>query len=516
MALNNQYLINDVEALWPRINKTYKFDNAENRTVPCDAFDEGAKYETRFRMTKDQAKALFVAMVTAYEAKKEKGWPDKFEMPFAMAWPELYRQVVLASTRQELQLMHLLHINNEDHRSPQSDQTSADYCAQVDKARVEAQNIRTDFDESTDEPEQLWEPHEAAIFGLAQVNFKSKATFTESQYLLCPDFGQIYERLQENDRVEKGRRRKKAHDLRMLARDSILCPVLTRSQKQMLHEQQQDDDGVKESKVQHKSDRLVKGSLDNAADDDDTASVADKSEDKNKKSADRKKKLSSKMIDAVIHRYHIEGGFLYFNSPTDGMVVCVPQGKAFDSDIRDYSDLTDEAAQHEKEHFTLRQTIIDELHLTPMQGHRGYNATAAAVRRRYYWPTLSADVRTRIDGCTKCNMSKINRSKPQGKMIPVQLPDEPGQSFNLDLIVDLPEVQLNGILYNRILVAVDRYSKRVYLNKITRAHLSRCMFMAGSIGAGIKQILRAPRPFYIRPDLLKPRYESWGYSSPCK
>jgi len=82
MATNNQYLINNVEALWPRINKTYKFDNAENRTVPCDAFDEGAKYETRFRMTKDQAKALFVEMVAAYESKKEKGWPDKFDMPF--------------------------------------------------------------------------------------------------------------------------------------------------------------------------------------------------------------------------------------------------------------------------------------------------------------------------------------------------------------------------------------------------------------------------------------------------
>ena len=79
---NNQYVVSNVEALWPRINKTYKFDNAENRTVPCDTFDEGAKYETRFRMTKDQAKALFVEMVKAYESKKEKGWPDKFDMPF--------------------------------------------------------------------------------------------------------------------------------------------------------------------------------------------------------------------------------------------------------------------------------------------------------------------------------------------------------------------------------------------------------------------------------------------------
>jgi len=51
---NSQYIVSNVEALWPRINKTYKFDNAENRTVPCDVFDEGAKYETRFRMSRNR------------------------------------------------------------------------------------------------------------------------------------------------------------------------------------------------------------------------------------------------------------------------------------------------------------------------------------------------------------------------------------------------------------------------------------------------------------------------------
>ena len=81
-ATNNQYVISNVEALWPRINKTYKFDSAENRTVPCEATDDGAKYETKFRMSKEQAKALFVEMVKAYEANKEGSWPDKFDMPF--------------------------------------------------------------------------------------------------------------------------------------------------------------------------------------------------------------------------------------------------------------------------------------------------------------------------------------------------------------------------------------------------------------------------------------------------
>jgi len=79
---NSSYIIENVEALWPRINKPYKFDNAENRTVPCDAFEDGAKYEIKFRMSKDQAKTLYVGMCEAYDARKEKGWPEKVEMPF--------------------------------------------------------------------------------------------------------------------------------------------------------------------------------------------------------------------------------------------------------------------------------------------------------------------------------------------------------------------------------------------------------------------------------------------------
>jgi len=59
---NSSYVIANVEAQWPRINKPYRFDNAENRTVPCDAFDDNAKYEMKFRMNKEQAKALYGVM----------------------------------------------------------------------------------------------------------------------------------------------------------------------------------------------------------------------------------------------------------------------------------------------------------------------------------------------------------------------------------------------------------------------------------------------------------------------
>ena len=76
------YNINDVEALWPKINRTYKFDSAEQRSIPCNATDAGAEYNMQFRMNKEQAKALYEAMGKAYAEKKEGSWPAKLPFPF--------------------------------------------------------------------------------------------------------------------------------------------------------------------------------------------------------------------------------------------------------------------------------------------------------------------------------------------------------------------------------------------------------------------------------------------------
>ena len=77
-----QHNINNVEALWPRINATYKFDSVEGRSVKCDPKDPAAAYEMQFRMSGNEAKELWGKMVEAYNAKKQAGWPDKPENPF--------------------------------------------------------------------------------------------------------------------------------------------------------------------------------------------------------------------------------------------------------------------------------------------------------------------------------------------------------------------------------------------------------------------------------------------------
>tara|TARA_Y100000114_G_C11697692_1_gene296842 strand:+ start:71 stop:739 length:669 start_codon:yes stop_codon:yes gene_type:complete len=81
-TVNMNYIINDVEALWPRINRTYKFDPQEQRSVPCEPADAGAAYTLQFKMNESQAKELYKKMAQAYKSKSEESWPDKFPMPF--------------------------------------------------------------------------------------------------------------------------------------------------------------------------------------------------------------------------------------------------------------------------------------------------------------------------------------------------------------------------------------------------------------------------------------------------
>ena len=76
------YIIKNVEALWPKINTTYRFDNVASRSVTCDAKADGAEYSIQFRMDNATAKALYFAMSEVYQANKKEKWAEKLERLF--------------------------------------------------------------------------------------------------------------------------------------------------------------------------------------------------------------------------------------------------------------------------------------------------------------------------------------------------------------------------------------------------------------------------------------------------
>ena len=80
------YMLNNVEALYPKLDQPYHFDrqggkNKQGASVPCAATAQGATYQVNFKMTADQAKAIFKSMAEAYEEDKEESWPA-LTMPF--------------------------------------------------------------------------------------------------------------------------------------------------------------------------------------------------------------------------------------------------------------------------------------------------------------------------------------------------------------------------------------------------------------------------------------------------
>jgi len=69
------YVVSNVEAMYPKLDRTYNWSATENRSVPCGSLDDGAEYSVNFKMNKDAAKELHSFMKTLYESKKQKNWP---------------------------------------------------------------------------------------------------------------------------------------------------------------------------------------------------------------------------------------------------------------------------------------------------------------------------------------------------------------------------------------------------------------------------------------------------------
>lgn len=76
-----QHMITNVEARYPRLNATYRFDQTDMRTVKCDPLADGAAYEMQFVMLEEQAKELHQICMQAYAnaaaLDQKRKWPEK-------------------------------------------------------------------------------------------------------------------------------------------------------------------------------------------------------------------------------------------------------------------------------------------------------------------------------------------------------------------------------------------------------------------------------------------------------
>ena len=150
-------------------------------------------------------------------------------------------------------------------------------------------------------------------------------------------------------------------------------------------------------------------------------------------------------VATLVQQHSLIDGLLYFNSPSAGPILCIPD--IFDGD----------GVNH-------RARMFEEVHATPYRGHRSVSSTQLAMATRVYWPKMNRDVMEMIKGCT-CQADKINRRPQQGKLTSVQTPLSIFESYNADFMGPFPKSK-NG--NDCILLIVDRFSRRLFLYAVSK------------------------------------------------
>ena len=104
---------------------------------------------------------------------------------------------------------------------------------------------------------------------------------------------------------------------------------------------------------------------------------------------------------------------------------------------------------------SLCMMVIASHHDSPVTGHLGYQKTQELIECHYYWPGLSANIKSYVSHCDWCARFKGSNTKPAGAAVPLQPSTMPWVDVSVDFITDLP--LSHG--FDSILTVVDRFSK---------------------------------------------------------
>ena len=116
----------------------------------------------------------------------------------------------------------------------------------------------------------------------------------------------------------------------------------------------------------------------------------------------------------------------------------------------------------------VREELLKRYHDDPYAGHFGTLRTTELLKRRYHWPGMGDDVAAYVKSCDICQKVKVKRHKPYGKMQPLPKPTRPWEEIAIDFMSGVPLSMRGEVVYDAILVIVDRYSKMALYFPVTK------------------------------------------------
>ena len=90
-----------------------------------------------------------------------------------------------------------------------------------------------------------------------------------------------------------------------------------------------------------------------------------------------------------------------------------------------------------------------------IEGHGGQWKMAELVRRNFWWPEITREVKQYVERCDACQHNKNQTQLPAGKLMLNSVPEKAWTHISVNFIMKLPLTQ--G--YDAILVVIDRFTK---------------------------------------------------------
>jgi RNase H-like domain found in reverse transcriptase/Reverse transcriptase (RNA-dependent DNA polymerase)/Integrase zinc binding domain len=104
----------------------------------------------------------------------------------------------------------------------------------------------------------------------------------------------------------------------------------------------------------------------------------------------------------------------------------------------------------------LRTGLLQEVHDSYLTGHPGKNIMTGIMSRTYFWPGMSKDVQMFVRNCRACGRNTVWRTRKQGLLHPLPVPERVWSEISMDFITSLPKTSRGN---ENILVITDRLSK---------------------------------------------------------